>query len=49
MAAAAAAGALAVVEVDPFSTMEVVEQPGDSGGAKRTRKRRSFHRKTRKI
>jgi energy-coupling factor transporter ATP-binding protein EcfA2 len=55
IAPAAAAGALAVVEVDPFSTALAVERPGGGGagggggGAKRTHKRRSFHRKTRKI
>jgi len=49
VAPAAAAGALAVVEVNPFSTTLAVERPaGGGGGGQRSRKHRRFHKQTRK-
>lgn len=46
VAPAAAAGVLTVVEVNPFLAASA---GAGGGGAERTRKRRNFWRKTRKI
>jgi hypothetical protein len=49
VAPAAAASALAVVEVNPFSTTLAVERPaGGGGGGGKSRKHRRFHKQTRK-
>jgi len=48
VAPAATAGALAVVEVNPFSTALAVERPAGGGGGGQSRKHRRFHKQTRK-